>query len=374
MTFLPIIERELRVRARRRAGYWTRFGVALGGVLICVPQLMISRAFGPPGTFGKAIFDAIVAAAFLLSCSACLLTADAITVEKQEGTLGLLFLTRIKALDVLLGKLGSVGLTSMCSLLAFVPIMMIPILAGGVTGGEAIRKGLALVTMLCLALAAGLWAATSSRKTGAVRNAAGAVLLTVFLPFCIWQFSGHETKGVGVLSPLVALLCAGDAAYRSAAGWYWASLVGGNVLACLLLVAAGVRLRRATEPEAEVAPPHPVTFTLFGKEIVRRVHWESARDEASPVAWLVRRQPGLKPRLWAAAVLALLYQGGSALWTQWFFRATSRSVWSTIWMPSLAISALESALIAWAASRFFVEARRTAELEVLLTTPVGRGP
>ena len=40
-------------------------------------------------------------------------------------------------------------------------------------------------------------------------------------------------------------------------------------------------------------------------------------------------------------------------------------------MPGIAISALENALVAWAASRFFIEGRRTAELEVLLTTPLG---
>jgi hypothetical protein len=38
---------------------------------------------------------------------------------------------------------------------------------------------------------------------------------------------------------------------------------------------------------------------------------------------------------------------------------------------SLASAALEGALFAWAASRFFVEARRTGELELLLTTPLG---
>jgi hypothetical protein len=37
----------------------------------------------------------------------------------------------------------------------------------------------------------------------------------------------------------------------------------------------------------------------------------------------------------------------------------------------LATSAFEGALFAWAASRFFVEARRTGELELLLTTPSG---
>lgn len=34
MTLLPIVERELRVRARRRSGHWSRFGIALGSFLI----------------------------------------------------------------------------------------------------------------------------------------------------------------------------------------------------------------------------------------------------------------------------------------------------------------------------------------------------
>lgn len=38
---------------------------------------------------------------------------------------------------------------------------------------------------------------------------------------------------------------------------------------------------------------------------------------------------------------------------------------------SLAATAITGSLFVWAASRFFVEARRTGELEVLLTTPVG---
>ena len=370
MTWLPIIERELRVRARRRAGYWTRFGVALGGVLICLPQLLFSGPFGATGTFGKGMFDGIVAAAFLLSCGACLLTAEAITTEQKEGTLGLLFLTRVKALDVLLGKLGSVGLTSLCGLLAFVPIMMIPILAGGVTGGEAFRKGLALFTMLCLALAVGLWAATSSRKSGVARNAVGALLLVVFVPFCFWQLSSLELKFLGVLSPLVALICAGDFPYRSASGWYWTSLLGGNALACLALCAAGLRLRRVTEPEADVQPPQPVPFTLFGKKVAPRLRWTSRQDEASPVAWLVRRQPGVKARLWAAALLALLYQGASLFWYRLFGRGAGGSPMS-LWVSGFAISAIGSALMAWATSRFFLEGRRTAAFEVLLTTPVG---
>ena len=53
----------------------------------------------------------------------------------------MLLLTRVGAFDVLMGKLGSAGLTSLCALVAFLPVLMIPVLAGGVTGGEVFRKG-----------------------------------------------------------------------------------------------------------------------------------------------------------------------------------------------------------------------------------------
>ena len=72
--------------------------------------------------------------------------------------------------------------------------------------------------------------------------------------------------------------------------------------------------------------------------------------------------------LWAGALVSLFQIG--------VFRVLLRFVgsvsYSSMALPlSLAISALEGALFAWAASRFFVEARRTGELELLLTTPCG---
>ena len=54
MTFLPILERELRGRARGRATYWSRSALALVGLLICLPQLVGSGAWGGvtgPDTF-----------------------------------------------------------------------------------------------------------------------------------------------------------------------------------------------------------------------------------------------------------------------------------------------------------------------------------
>jgi hypothetical protein len=48
-----------------------------------------------------------------------------------------------------------------------------------------------------------------------------------------------------------------------------------------------------------------------------------------------------------------------------------RSVAFVSWSFALAGTAVIGSLYAWAASRFFVESRRTGELELLLTTPVG---
>ena len=71
---------------------------------------------------------------------------------------------------------------------------------------------------------------------------------------------------------------------------------------------------------------------------------------------------------------------GQERWSASRMRASSRlrfrfvrpgAYFSLVWPLSLATSTLGSALFAWAASRFFVEARRTGEIELLLTTPVG---
>src|SRR5262249_8245796 len=151
-------ERELRVQARSRGNYWGRFAVAAVGVLVCAPPLLWSGQFVTPGTIGRGAFYGLVGAAFLLCCVACLLTADTISSERREGTLGLLLLARVRHFDVLLGKFVSSGLASLLGLVAFLPVLVLPLLTGGVTGGEAARMAVALLNTLFLALSVGLWA------------------------------------------------------------------------------------------------------------------------------------------------------------------------------------------------------------------------
>jgi hypothetical protein len=195
MTFLPIVERELRVRARSKAWHWMKFGVVAAGASV---SGLMWGSMGGPAEVGRGVFMGLVATGFLACCGACLVTADVISSERREGTLILLFLTRIKDFDLLLGKLASAGLPVFCSLVACAPLLIIPILAGGVTGGEAVRKSLVLMDTMFVALTAGLWASARGREWFKRARAAALMLGTIVLaPAIGTRFCGVSNYRAG---------------------------------------------------------------------------------------------------------------------------------------------------------------------------------
>src|SRR5690348_11954001 len=107
MTFLPIVSRELRVAARRRATFWTRTAVALGACGIGV-FLYLASLDVPAEVVAQRIFTGLlVLAVFFCVFAGRRSTADCLSEEKREGTLGLLFLTDLKGYDIVLGKLAA---------------------------------------------------------------------------------------------------------------------------------------------------------------------------------------------------------------------------------------------------------------------------
>ena len=94
MTFLPIVERELRVATRRRSTYWLRV-IAAGIALVIGSALLLLTLVPFAGPMpGSAMFGALtwmsLAAAL---CGGLFFTSDCLSEEKREGTLGFLFLT-----------------------------------------------------------------------------------------------------------------------------------------------------------------------------------------------------------------------------------------------------------------------------------------
>jgi ABC-type multidrug transport system permease subunit len=196
MTFLPIVQRELRVAARRSSTYWLRFFAALAVLVVWIVLLLGTRQMSP-----AQLSQYIVTMLGSLMLGFCMmagvfLTADSVSGEKREGTIGLLFLTDLKGFDVILGKLVATSVHAFFGLLAAIPVLGLSLMMGGITGAEFARFVLVFVVTLFASLVVGIFVSTLSHH--AMRASAGTFLVVVFfagvLPALWWsQFSCSGT-------------------------------------------------------------------------------------------------------------------------------------------------------------------------------------
>lgn len=157
MNFLPIAERELRVAARRPGTYWLRFGCGLFLAVVWFAVMGAGRSQGGLYAVNRSIFQWMATFAFIMGSFAGLaLTADCLSREKREGTLGLLFLTDLRGFDIVLGKLSAQAIHVVYALLAVTPILALPLLVGGIGGREFTAVAVALLDGLLFFMALGL--------------------------------------------------------------------------------------------------------------------------------------------------------------------------------------------------------------------------
>src|SRR5688572_25003951 len=145
MSFLPIVRRELGVASRRKSTYRIRSWTTVIAVLTSFLSIFFIWVGGGRRNFGEPLFGILAFYAFALSALAgVFLTADSLSEEKREGTLGLLFLTDLRGYDVVFGKFLAMSLNATYGLIALLPVLALPLLLGGVTGGEFWRMALVL--------------------------------------------------------------------------------------------------------------------------------------------------------------------------------------------------------------------------------------
>src|SRR4051812_35796206 len=149
MRFLPVVERELRVASRNPRLYWSRFTAAFLAIILVAWFWMVFGSVGNSAIRAKQIFGTLATFSFIYCLIlGVLVTADSISEEKREGTLGLLFLTNLKGYDVVFGKLFASSLHAFYSLVAILPVLAIPLLLGGLTGGDYGRMAIVLLDSL----------------------------------------------------------------------------------------------------------------------------------------------------------------------------------------------------------------------------------
>lgn len=383
MTFLPIVERELRVAARRPGTYRIRFLAALAVIAFGFITLASAPSSLPAHQLGKAIFamETVIAFAFCLF-TGVFLTADCLSVEKREGTLGLLFLTDLNGFDVVLGKLTATSLQSVYGLLAIFPMLGLPLLMGGVSSGEFARALLALFLTLLVSLAVGLGVSAigrDARHTMALTLGL-LVFLTGFWPALAWIqaiFSGRGlVLGKWFLpSPAGALMMAFDSCYRTGRGpgMFWTSIAILSGVCLGMLVAASLLLPR-TFREDKPAPLWDAKTSVqrrlrfYGP---RRSLGQRAKLERNPFYWLAARDPLARVMAW----MAITFLGG--LWLCFVSgafagpgRRNSEEAFAISFLVAFALHAIFKGIIALEASRRLSEDHHSGALGLLLATPL----
>lgn len=380
---LPIVSRELIEASRRTATYRTRWVAGLLGLATMLWLFVVQAAASPGGSQGRALFLALSSLAFAQAVLVgAFATADSVSGEKRDGTLGLLFLTPLRSWQILIGKLSAAAIKVVFGLLSMVPVISVGVLLGGVTGTQLALVCASLLNVLFLTLCAGLLVSTVSRnEREAMFGTLGLVVFWILAPYVIAIGvsigSGAAGRPAGLQeyfvmwSPLYSFVFAqGGVALRMTTQATLAlSFVFVHLTGWLMLVLASgllprMALERRSSSKNAASPQSLQQRLVYGRAEGRRRHrhrmlergafaWLAGRDRCKP--WLVWFFLG------SLAVIFLL--------TEWMSGAPFVLLdWQVgVWMAFFVQGFLKVWVAAEVCSRL-AEDRRAGALELLLCT------
>jgi len=281
MGWVPIVIRELIVASRKGAIFRFRFRMAL------LATLFLFFTFPSLLRGGTVYFKWMGQIGFWLCVFAgATLTAGAVSQERREGTLPILFLSNLTGWDVVIGKLASGSLQAFMNLTAVFPILAVALIFGGVTLSQVVTEIGVWVAALLFSLTTGLWISCwrhwEKKRGEGIFTAAFVFLFGV--PWGMIFFQNATLLSLGdVQWALLRQLGAGSGFSGSLRdiwkGIFW---ITGGALGMLML--AGFHLQRNWRKEQEETQPktqtihHPTSSTHNPRK--------SPGDFRSPYLWL----------------------------------------------------------------------------------------
>ena len=315
MAVLPVVDRELRVASRKTSLYWGR--LLFAGLAIIVGAIFLySLSRGLPVRVGQQMFVFLVNMTFLYCAIAGVwATSDCLSEERRSETLGLLFLTNLKSLDLVLGKMAATSVQSVYAVLAVIPVLAIPLILGGVEGAEFFRVMLVLGVTLLVSLSMGVL--VSSRSLNAVKS--GTAVFVLMLIFCglgpllvlIFEASGSGLdselqRWFFYSSPAFPLYLSYKGTYGLDPGAYWVSLLIGLGSSVGMLCLASRYVRESWQGGA-LGAEERVDKLSKEASALRTSRGNSAVLEDNPLFWVLSRRS--KKRHWVFLGLGVMGVG-----------------------------------------------------------------
>jgi ABC-type transport system involved in multi-copper enzyme maturation permease subunit len=374
MVFLPVVAREMSVLSRRQSTYWGRAVTAVIAVLTMIWLLLVSASRVSLAELGSSIFMVLSSFCF----GFCLLvgmhsTSDSVSEEKREGTLGLLFLTDLKALDIVLGKMAASSFHAFFAVLGVVPMLSLALLLGGVTLTQIALVALALFNTMFLSLSLGIFVSTmSSNERKAMFACFTGLFVLTILPFVVSYALSDFDKIYAQLvfiSPLYSFLCI-QAPPGSPLNTHFLPVVlvfqhllawGFLIIASRILPGCVNELPRRRFAWVQTA----ISNYVFGKR-EQRIRYRTALLNRNPFLWLAARER-IKPRY---AWVIVLFFGALFLWVEIQFP----NMFFDPPVPLIIIFLIHFILKVWTTSEVcsrLIADRRSGALELLLSSPLG---
>jgi ABC-type transport system involved in multi-copper enzyme maturation permease subunit len=374
MILLPIVARELRVNARQWATYRARLALALVSILIGT-GIFIATLGSPAAQAGRNIFIFLAGLQFIY----CLAygrrsTADCLSSEKRDGTLGLLFLTDLKGHDVVLGKLVATSLKGFYALMAIFPVLAVPLLMGGTSNGEFWRMVLVLLNTFLFSLAIGVFGSALSRDFRRAM-AANLVLLLLFVavPPAISAAIAYFTRRPFIPElffscPAYAFYLCDDKRFGVEGVKFWSSVAIVHAITWFLILLASVIVPRSWQDQ-----PGRTSKNLwrgfwriwnYGAASKQSAFRKQLLDQ-NAFYWLAARVTRKPAHVWT-------FLGCMAAW--WLIGwMTSGPLWfdpSIIILTALMLNCALKVWLAIVAGQQLAEDKKSGAFELLLTVPL----
>ena len=374
MLFVPIVERELRLASRNWRTYYAR--LFAGAAALAITLYLIWMVEGILG--GARIGGHVLAGLSILALGICLYTgvsrtSDCISSEKRNDTLGLLFLTHLKAYDIIVGKLAANSMRGLLLLLATVPVLSVPIFLGGVTGSELVRIPVTLLNALLLAVSIAIFASTLTRSQHAAHGlAAGMItLLAIVLPavsIVVQRFSNvpHLAVYFGLPSPSYALQMSFESTFGLRTNLFWLAIALQFGIALCALVAACLMLPHSWQVKAgtqsKIRLKTANSFANSKRGLARR----RRMLDRNPFLWLACRDrfAPLWPVFFAIVTLVV------AAWCIVYFKVEVEQGYAILFV-TLALNDFTMRMRVGSLSALTLgTARQNGALEMILSTPL----
>jgi len=363
---LPLVARELRSQSRSKGSFILRSLLALG---LLAPMALMGLTDQLKHLDGRVFFWFLSHVVFYsLMLLGPLITAGCITAEKEEGTLGLLFLSPLRSFDIVAGKFTANFLRLVAIAVVGMPVLATTLLLGGVTWQQITGAGICIMALLVVTVGVTVLASAVCVKT---RTATGLAFAYIGLVnFGIWILAlWIEYKFKVKVPDLILLVSAADSMseqftwtrqnYLAWAGW---TLAVGCAQSLLFLLIASWWLPRTL---ASTGVEGRWKWRRFlQKRFTFENAWNQRLRRRNPLLWLEARQISLTGRI----LIASMGVGGLLWWVD-YKNIGREAIWVTLAF-AIPIHILLSALTVGNICREVAGELHMGHLQLLLCTPL----